>query len=166
MVEEKSFLSRLGTSAPEVMERLHQEIRRFQDAIAGAQDHWLTPREEGAWSPAQISEHVMLISRTMAHVLRAYQAPELPPFPKTTGTYVNGKKQSPPYGLPGEGKPWADLEPDWIKAHIRLVQAAEGILDWQDQRTVHHPYFGELNVLEWLQVATFHLIHHRRQMTR
>lgn len=146
------------------MERLHQEIRRFQDTVIHSQDHWLVARAEGAWSPAQIAEHVMLISKSMAQVLRAYQAPEMPTFPRLPASYVNGKKQSPAYALPGEGKPWSELEPDWVKTHIRLVQAAEGVTNWQDQRTVHHPYFGDLNALEWLQMATFHLIHHRRQI--
>lgn len=164
MLAEKTFLSKLGTSGPEVMARLHQEIARYQDAALQQQDHWLHPRAEGAWSPAQITEHVILISRAMSRVLLAFQMPEFPDFPRAKGEMKNGKMQSPPYGLPTEGKSWEDLHEDWTKTHIRLIQAAEGVQNWQDSRTFTHPFFGELTVLEWLQMATYHLIHHRRQL--
>ncbi|GGJ24124.1 DinB family protein [Deinococcus roseus] len=164
MLADKTFLSKLGATPSEVLSRLHQEIQHFQESALNKQDHWFEPRETEAWTPAQITEHVILVSKVMSRVLTAYQLPEFPDFPKTPGTYQNGKMQSPSYAQPSEGKPWENLEPEWIKTHIRLVQTAEKVPNWQDERTVFHPFFGEMNALEWLQLATYHLIHHRRQL--
>lgn len=154
----------MGSTGPEVASSLVRAIAAFEHSIHSTQHRWLTPRAPGAWSPAQITEHVILISESISRLIYLLQQPTFPELPKHTGVYQDGKKQAPSYAVPGAGSSWEDLQPRWEKVHHRLVQTVEGVQDWDNPRTFPHPFFGELTLLQWVQMAAIHLLHHRRQM--
>lgn len=158
------FLQKMGATGPEAIQTLKQQIQRFEDTVQDTQPRWFQARAEGAWTPAQITEHVVLVSEIFSKVLYLLQLPEMPELPKQAGVYREGKMQSPAQGIPGEGMEWEALKPKWDTVHQKLVTMAERVQDWSSPQTVPHPFFGDFTTLQWVQIAAYHLIHHRRQM--
>lgn len=126
---------------------------------------WLEPAAPGKWSPAQVTEHVMKVNVGMSKTLYLLRrdAP-LPEQARTPGALVAGRAQAPEFSRPGEGLPWAVLEPEWLELKTRFLAEAEQIR--ASERTWFHPYFGDLDALGWARAAAFHMAHHRKQLRR
>ncbi len=160
----KNLLSHFGSDPGEAKTVLIHEMDAFEELQTSLQERWTEPLRPGGWSPAQILEHVLKTNVSMSKVLYLLRrgAP-LPEMPKKPATVEDGKVQSPEFALPGEPQPLADLLPEWQKTNERFLQEVDKTTAWHD-RTVFHPVFGELDAQEWVQAASLHMAHHRKQL--
>ena len=161
---QKTLLARFGRDPQAVKSALSRELGAFRALPEELGAVWSTPRAPGAWSPAEVTEHVLKVNVGMSktlHLLRR-DAP-LPEQTRTPGTLLEGRAQAPEFSRPGAPQPWAALEPQWAEMEARLLREAKQTHDWEG-RTWFHPYFGDLNALGWAQAAALHMAHHRRQL--
>ncbi|MBB6097045.1 hypothetical protein HNR42_000459 [Deinobacterium chartae] len=161
------FLARFGRTPADALARLEAELDAFeaQARRLEAQGRWTQAPASGGWSPAQIAEHVLKVNvgcSKAVHLLRSGR--DLPPLPRVPGSYQDGRRQSPPAMLPGDGQPWASLEAAWQQARTRLHAAVQAEGPWPDDRCIFHPFLEDLNALQWLQMAAYHTAHHRGQL--
>jgi len=152
------------------------EVMRFV-ALLGEfdQETWRLPTAPDKWSPAQIAEHIVLYYEAGLRVLNE----ELRLQTRATGPlrfllrwvvlpHILFHRSMPASKSPAEIRPSGGVDAD--VAAERLVETtamyetmsveAEKIPD----RTLLHPYFGELRPLHFLRVSTVHLAHHRKQL--
>ncbi|MPY66443.1 DinB family protein [Deinococcus sp. SDU3-2] len=157
-------LRRLGTTGDEVAARLTRELDAFEATVARAQDRWhkLLPGRE--WTAAQEAEHVLLVNESSARIaaLLASDRP-LRPTPRVPGKEVGGKRQAPEGTRPGPDQPWEALAERHAAVRTQLLTLAEGAGD-DPERTLFHPFMGDLTALDWLRMAAYHVGHHRRQL--
>ena len=106
----KNVLSHFGSDPAEAREVLVHELDAFEEVQSALQGRWREPLRPGAWSPAQILEHVLKTNVSMSKVLYLLRrdAP-LPEMPKKPATVEDGKVQSPEFALPGEPRPLDQL---------------------------------------------------------
>ena len=118
----------------------------------------------GAWSPAQVTDHVRLINVSISKVLHLLRREgPLPDAQRVPVTVVEGRVQAPPFALPGPVQSWAALEGPWLEMATHLNDEVAATRVWHG-RTWFHPYFGDLDALEWVASASLHMAHHRKQL--
>jgi len=157
-------LTRFGKGPEAAREAFVRQADALTALVPRLEARWTEPLV-GAWSPAEVFEHVMKVNVGMSktlHLLRR-DAP-LPEQKRVPGALREGKAQSPPFALPGAPKPWAALEPDWRETRGRFLAEIDATRDWHG-RTFFHPYFGDLDALGWVQAAALHMAHHRKQLS-
>lgn len=161
---QKSLLARYGREPETAKGALARELAAFAALPEALTEVWLEPRAPGAWSPAQITEHVLKLNVGMSKTLYILRrdAP-LPEQARTPGELLEGKAQAPDFSHPGSSQPWAVLKPQWEEMQSRLLGEVEQTRAWRG-RTWFHPYFGDLDALGWTQAAALHMAHHRRQL--
>ncbi len=164
----KQLLARFGKDAESAKTALVRQLDLFgalPEDLAGV---WLSPLEDGKWSPAETTEHVLKVNVGMSKTLRLLrQEAPLPELPRP-GVLVGGKARSPAFALPGEPQPWAVLAPQWREMRRRFLaelEATEGSANGLHGPVWFHPYFGELDALGWVQAASLHMAHHRKQLS-
>jgi hypothetical protein len=161
---ERRLLARFGREPEAAKAALERELAAFGALPETLAAVWLLPRAPGAWSPAQVTEHVLKVNVGMSktlHLLRR-DAP-LPEQARIPGVLEDGKAQAPAFSHPGAAQPWDVLEPQWLEMERRLLDEVAQTRDWEE-RSRFHPYFGELNALGWTQAAALHMAHHRLQL--
>ena len=165
---DKAPLLHFGNDPASVKAALEREFTVFEALPAVLAEVWLTPRKPGAWSPAQITEHVIKVNVGMSKTLYLLRrAAPLPEQPRVPGVLVDGRAQAPEFSQPGEGLAWTALEPTWLETKTRFLAEAEQAQVTpasESGRTRFHPYFGDLGALGWTQAAAFHMAHHRKQL--
>ena len=162
----------------ELVEEHRQALAALQATAESLPEaHWDAPRAPGKWSPAQIVEHVRLTCRTIQselegrggmrvrtgwlrqRVLRLLLVPRI----LRTRTF--------PKGAPAvrELRPQADLRLergqtlDALREQAASLVAAMAAADPATMK-VTHPFFGRLDPLQGLELATVHVQHHRAQL--
>jgi len=146
-------------------------------ARAGDPASWQTPRSEGAWSRAQIAEHLAIVYEFNQKIL-AGTAPGLPvwlrPFRPLlrrivmTNTLSAGrftrKGRAPgifqPTATPGDAAQVLSRLSNAVRgfeADIRSRPRGDG--------TVLHPAFGRIGMADWVRLQAIHARHHRDQLT-
>lgn len=162
-----TFLRRYGDTPEAAQVRLVKELESFEACLPEFQAHWETPLHtlhKGVWSPAQVTEHVVLANTSFSKVLYLLRREAaLPEIPKVAGVIAEGKARAPQQLLPGEPQPWELLRPRWLETNERLLREVAATSQWHE-RHFFHPFFGELDALSWLQVAAFHTRHHHKQL--
>lgn len=162
-----TLLARFGRDPETVRAALEGEFSAFESLPETLTEVWLEPTAPGKWSPAQVTEHVLKVNTGMSKTLYLLRrdAP-LPEQTRTPGVLTEGKAQAPEFSRPGEGLPWAALQPGWLELKTRFLAEAEQIGAQADvpPRTWFHPYFGDLDALGWARAAAFHMAHHRKQL--
>ena len=151
-------------------------------ALAIPEDRWLTPREDGKWSPAQETLHVARayevaideietgvsmrrrVKPWRARMLRWFYLPVL----LRTGRF-------PAVAAPVEMRP-NEVEVEFFGPSVLVervcerAMACEEALERADELRpgVHlsHPFFGALRPLAALRLLTVHTAHHARQLQR
>ncbi len=157
-----ALLDSMGDTPEAAAERLQHEVQTFE-SVARARADWFEPRAGGAWSPAQLTEHVLLANASFAKVVHLLgSGRDLPDVPRAPSTMQNGRIVAPAFLVPGPGVAWEELEARWRDVHARFVAAAAHPADLT--RTFWHPSFGELNAFGWTRAAAWHTRHHRRQL--
>jgi hypothetical protein len=163
-VEGRAVLERFGTTPAAAREALVRQQGAFEALWPALQAHWEEPLGDDAWCPAQVTEHVLKASARFSKALYLLRRDEpLPEVPRVAGTFRNARAQAPAAVMPGPPQPLAALKPQWDEVHARLLAEADATREWHG-RTLFHAFFGDLDALGWLQVAAFHLRHHRKQL--
>ena len=161
---EKRLLARFGRQPDTARASLRRELEVFRALPTRLAEVWLVPRAPGTWSPAEVSEHVLKVNVALSKTLHLLRRDEPPPEgPRTPGVLKDGRAQAPIFSHPGAPAPWAELEPAWLEMERRLLAEVAQTSRWYE-RTRFHPYFGDLNALEWVQAGALHMAHHRRQL--
>lgn len=164
--EGRRVLERFGTTPAAARAALARQQGAFEALWPALQSRWEDPLREGAWCPAQVTEHVVKASARFSKALYLLRRDEpLPEVPRVPGAFEDGRAQAPASVIPGPPQPLAALVPQWQEVHARLFAEVDATRTWHG-RTLFHAFFGELDALGWLQVAAFHLRHHRKQLER
>lgn len=161
---EKRLLARFGRQPDTAEASLRRELEAFRALPTRLAEVWTRPRAPGAWSPAEVSDHVLKVNVALSKTLHLLRRDEPPPKgPRTPGVLRDGRAQAPAFSHPGAPRPWAALEPGGLEMERRLLAEVAQTSAWS-VRTRFHPYFGDLNALEWVQAGALHMAHHRRQL--
>lgn len=159
------LLTAFGDAPEEILSGLHGAFDRFESALQQQQDHWLAPPAEGRWSPAQVTEHVLIVNEGVARIVALLLSGKpLRPGGSAPGETVDGRRVAPAGLEPGEGQAWEELQGRWVGSRAALVALGNRVSQADLSRTFHHPFLGEIDAHDWLRMATYHTRHHRRQL--
>lgn len=163
----KLLLARFGSEPEAATASLVRQLELFGAPPEPLLGRWLTPLKAGGWSPAEVTEHVLKVNIGISKTLRTLrQSAPLPAQLREPGQLVGGHAQSPAFALPGEPQTWEVLLPRWQEMQARFLAEVEATHpDGWHGRTRFHPYFGDLDALAWVQSASLHMAHHRKQLT-
>jgi DinB superfamily len=162
-----AWLLAFGAAPADVAERLERELSAFEALALRAQPAWHRPLPDRTWTPAQESEHVLLVAENTAKIVRLLLsgAPlrETPKVPIAVDE--QGRRQAPAGTEPGPDQPWSAL----AERYAALLPALRGQAlsvpaDLDQTRIFFHPALGDLHALDWLRVAAFHTRHHRHSL--
>lgn len=160
---DKTMLLACGETPDEVCQQLRMESQAFAEHIEQREQDWTQVQMGREWSPAQEVEHVMLTNHLVGRGIRLLLSDkEIQPMPKLEGQRKNGKRQAPEGLVPSpEGLAWNKRQEQW-QENIQTLQNIATQVQSTPERTIWHPFLGELDALEWLQMVTWHLGHHRQ----
>ncbi len=162
-----ALLQALGQTPDEVRASLKRELGALTDELRKRQDDWATVQAGRDWSPAQDAEHIIKVSDAGGQAARLLLSDkEIRPFPQVPATLKDGKRQAPDFTLPSAGGlTWEELDTKWAEHGQRLTELADQIRETPG-RTLWHPYFGELDALDWLRASIGHLRGHRELLQK
>lgn len=161
-MQDPSILLALGSTPAEVNDRLKRELDAFEAHLQTRAGDWTTTQQGREWSPAQEAEHVLKINRNITKLLGLLLSDkELRPVPHTPGTLRAGKRQAPEFSLPSGAGLSSDWQAEW-QAHRAALEQVAAHVRATPQRTFWHPFYGELDALNWLRMVTGHLYSHRQ----
>ncbi|MFC6801424.1 DinB family protein [Deinococcus caeni] len=85
--------------------------------------------------------------------------------PRAPGeTTPDGRRVAPPHTRPSDtGLAWEDLDTRWAQSRAGLERTAAD-LRATPGRTLWHPFFGELDAMDWMRMVAIHLNNHRKQL--
>ncbi|GHG07873.1 hypothetical protein GCM10017783_20600 [Deinococcus piscis] len=166
-LQDPAVLRQFGASPAEVQTALRTQLEAFEAELRAREDDWTATQPGRDWSPAQEAEHVVKINTGIIRLLGLLLSDrELRPLPQTPGVLRDGKRQAPAHSLPSEtGLPWAGWQTVWSEHRTALEAVAADVRETPG-RTAWHPYFGELDALNWLRMVTAHLHSHRALLER
>ncbi len=163
------------------LQKAREEHRKALDgyshsALAVPFPLWSTPRQDGGWSPAEVTEHLILGCDAVYRELAG--GPGMAPRVGPVGAsflrwfllpHILFHRTLPKSSAPRETRP--ESVPGSPEAAIeRLRNAAgrfeEAALDPSrvDVRSLSHPYFGRVTPFQLLRLSAVHIEHHRRQL--
>lgn len=135
---------------------------------------WAAPRAPGAWSPAQIAEHLAVINeynRTVATGTAPHPIPRLAEpvvhwiartaflRPTLRAGRFTRKGRAPAFMQPSAAPPAADV------VLARLGAAVSGLeRDVRSLETVTHPLLGTIPTVDWMRLQAIHVRHHCAQL--
>jgi len=161
-------LAPMGATPEDVRARLDRELDLFHAHLRTRQGDWTRTQPGRDWSPAQEAEHVLKINDSIARgVGLLLSERELRPMPQTPGELTpDGRRVAPPHTQPGDtGLAWDDLDATWTHSREGL-STVTGALRATPGRTLWHPFFGELDALDWTRMVAAHLYQHRKALER
>ncbi|PYE56493.1 DinB family protein [Deinococcus yavapaiensis] len=173
MTSTPDFLASYGATPSDVARQLRLALTEFEDVIRRVpSDRFFTPVRDFApsddyslaWSPAQQLEHVLKANTTFSKLIYLLNSDRaLPDMPKQPGETVNGRFVAPEGLRPAEGVTWDAVEATWRDLHARLDRELEKA-NPASTRAFWHPFFGDLNALDWGRVAVLHTRRHTKQL--
>jgi Protein of unknown function (DUF1569) len=137
---------------------------------------WAAPRAEGAWSPAQITEHLAIIYEYNRTVVKGTAASGAPGFlrPLLRWFIVDRTLKAGRFVRKGRApaifRPKALQAPAAADVLTRLMTAVTGLEgDIRSghpagRHTVAHPFFGTLQTTDWMRLQAIHTRHHHDQI--
>jgi hypothetical protein len=139
---------------------------------------WAAPRAEGAWSPAQIAEHLAIIYEYNRTVVKGTAAAGAPGFlrPLLRWFIVDRTLKAGRFTRKGKApaifRPATEVAPGPVAADVltRLMTAVTGLEgDIRSghpaaRHTVAHPFFGTLQTTDWMRLQAIHTRHHHDQI--
>lgn len=156
-----------------------QALERYLTTIAGLDEaRWNRDREPGKWSPARITQHLILYYEASARVLRGEleMRYRVGPVWRTLLRWlllphILFHRSLPLRSIaPREIRP-GDEPPLPRQASIERLKEVAAIADaemrrvaGEGRRRFGHPYFGRMSPLRFLRFSAVHLDHHRRQV--
>ncbi|WP_225429938.1 DinB family protein [Deinococcus detaillensis] len=159
------WLLAFGKTPDEVAGRLERELSTYQQTVARAQAHWNAVLPERDWSPAQETEHVILVNEGSAKIAALLLSDkQLRPTEQTPiEVDAQGRRQAPSNTLPSAGQPWEHLDARFGQAG-QMLQTLALRADDNTERRFFHAAMGEITALDWLRMAAFHTRHHRKKL--
>ena len=142
-------------------------------------DRWMKPRAEGAWSPAQIVEHLAITfefnrkvvagtARALPALIRPFAQPLLRRMVITktleAGRFTR-KGRTPSFLKPSDAPPAVDVVLARLQAAVDGLEADLRSRHPEARHTVAHPAFGSIPTHDWMRVQAIHVRHHRLQLT-
>lgn len=166
-LQDPAVLRHFGQTPTQVQATLSAQLDAFEAELRTREHDWTTVQPGREWSPAQEAEHVVKINSGITRLLGLLLSDrDLRPTPQTPGVLKDGKRQAPPESLPSAaGLPWQSWEEVWSGHRAALETVAAGIRETPG-RTAWHPFFGELDALDWLRMVAAHLHSHRELLER
>ncbi|WP_293914062.1 DinB family protein [Deinococcus sp.] len=165
-----AWLRAFGAAPAEVAERLERELAAFSETARRAQPDWHRPLPERTWTPAQESEHVLLVAESTVKIVRLLLSDSsLRETPRVLiGTDEQGRRQAPAGTEPGPDQPWNALAGRYSALTPALrglaLSVPEPLAPLEPARMFWHPALGDLDALDWLRTAAFHTRHHRHSL--
>lgn len=161
------MLRQFGATPAEVQATLRAELDAFEAELRTREADWMATQPGREWSPAQEVEHVIKINAGITRLLGLLLSErELRPMPQTPGVLKDGKRQAPDHSLPGDtGLNWNSWQEVWSEHRAALEAVAADVRETPG-RTAWHPYFGELDALNWVRMVAAHLHSHRELLER
>lgn len=156
-------LQQFGHTVQDVQASIRHEAEAFGAHLRTRQADWGQVQAGRGWSPAQEAEHVIAIGDAASRAIRLLLSDKpLRPIPQVSGDLKDGKRQAPAFSLPSPaGIAWDELDERW-NAHQSALLALAAEIRPTPGRTFWHPYFGELDALDWLRTLAGHLRGHRQ----
>ena len=140
---------------------------------------WTTPRAKGAWSPAQIAEHLALFYEYSRRVATGTEPSPIPrllrPLVQRLARRVvvdstlkagrfTRKGRAPGVFQPSPTPaPAADVLAR-VEVAVRGLEADIRSRHPEARRTIPHPIFGALATTAWVRLQAIHVRHHRAQL--
>lgn len=148
-------------------------VEDFVSAAKGVAGSWNTPVRPGKWSPAEVTEHVIIAYMESADIAKgtAFRFPKVWPFLRPlakmmafdqvmkTGKFrpVKTFKQFIPAKVAAN--------PDEAAARLRKASGDfEAAMRSLTAASVSHPLFGTLGLPEYVQFQGYHTRHHQAQL--
>ena len=140
---------------------------------------WSTPRAEGAWSPAQIAEHLAVVYEYNRTVVTGSAPQPIPRLfrpivqPLARRIVVDNTLEAGRFTrkgrAPGIFQPSA-APPSSSDVLARLDRAVRGLESDlrsrhpESRHTIAHPIFGKIPTTRWIRLQTIHARHHLAQL--
>lgn len=139
---------------------------------------WTAPRAEGAWSPAQIAEHLAIIYEYNRTVVMGTAGTGAPGFLRPllrwfvvdrtlkAGRFTR-KGKAPAIFRPATAVAAAPVAADVLTRLMTAVTGLEGDIRSGHpaaRHTVAHPFFGTLQTTDWMRLQAIHTRHHHDQI--
>ena len=151
-----------GETPEDVRRNLTRELDALESHLKSRQGDWTRTQPGREWSPAQDIEHIIAVGKggSMAAKLLLSEK-ELRAFPQVKGELKDGKRQSPEFARPSEtGLAWETWQDAWAE-HRQQLEGLAADLRETSGRKLWHPYFGEIDALDWVRSLVGHVRGHR-----
>jgi len=137
---------------------------------------WTAPRAEGAWTPAQIAQHVALVyeySRDIAlgtppkgslpRFLRPFLRRLVVDSTLRAGKFTR-KGRAPAMFKPSATPPSVTEAVQRLETAVSSFEAAIRSGHPEGRHFVTHPYFGDIATTDYIRFQAIHTRHHRAQL--
>lgn len=140
---------------------------------------WTAPRTDGAWSPAQITEHLALVYEYNRRIATDSEPSPIPrllrPLVQRLARRVvvdstlkagrfTRKGRAPKVFQPSASPPPAAELLARLDVAVRGFEAAIRSRHPEARRTIAHPIFGSVETADWIRLQGIHARHHRAQL--
>ena len=160
-------MARQGTTFEELEERLQKVGDSFIATLSDVEDDtFYTPVAEGKWSPAELADHLVkaneLFERCLENVAEGKEIIKMERGRVTD----DGRPLSPAAEEPTPDRAHSELVTAFKKTLEQLIKAGVQLkkTDQLDKVCVDQSFFGPMTGLETLQLSTWHIRHHTKQL--
>lgn len=162
-----ALLRAFGETPDDVSRNLTTELDALSAHLKTREGDWARVQPGREWSPAQDIEHIIAVGKGGGMAAKLLlSGKELRAFPQVSGELRDGKRQAPDFTLPSaSGLPWSEWEGAWAE-HREFLTGLAAHLRATPGRTLWHPYFGELDALDWLRSLVGHVRGHRELLEK
>jgi hypothetical protein len=138
---------------------------------------WAAPRGDKRWSPAQIAEHLAIVYEYNRKVVKGDAGRSAPRFlqPLARWFIVDRTLKAGRFTRKGRAprifQPVAKTAAPASELLARLTSAVLGMqADIRSghpagRHTIDHPFFGRVDMIDWMKLQAIHARHHRSQLT-
>jgi len=140
---------------------------------------WATPRAEGAWSPAQIAEHLAVVYEYNRKVATGDAPDPIPgifkPLVQPLARWIvvdntlkagrfTRKGRAPGFFQPTPVPPSQDAVLARLDAAVRGLEGDIRSRHPEARHAIAHPIFGNVPTVGWVRLQAIHVRHHRAQL--
>lgn len=156
-----------GATPQEVRLHLTRELDALEHHLKSRAGDWTERQTDREWSPAQDIEHIIAVGKGGSMAIKLLLSDkELRAFPQVRGELIGGKRQSPEFARPSpQGLDWETWPLAWAEHRQQLEALAAGLRE-TPERKLWHPYFGEIDALDWARSLVGHLRGHRQLLEK
>ncbi|MCA9837379.1 MAG: DinB family protein [Trueperaceae bacterium] len=163
----KEFLARQGTEFSAVRKRLVDLSAALDNQLDALDDKtFYEPIGQDKWTPAEIADHIVRTHMLMIEAMEAVlQDKPLVVRPKGSLS-AEGKPVAPETEMPVPRRARKDLKKELQTSSQTLLELASKVAEANklEQTCLVHGFFGEITVLEALQLSAWHIRHHHKQL--